>query len=248
MSQLSPLPTNLHRSHSAVSVAASDTTYHSSHDIEPTLATALSRVPSVREDHFQPKPIRRHDSGYESVHSASRSGASHSSHRRSSTISSHSSQLRTRARPSMRRATKSTPSPQVGRLSGQPIHLTMSQQHPNGYYYFPSPESMSRPTSEDGATQEIEEAYPPPPQTTHYWTSDYTRRLEYAAIDAASQGVKGWILKHVVPDCFVPKENRRLGFDDDTGSVRRYRLDLDCDDSGEKDGNGPRKMGWLFGR
>lgn len=70
---------------------------------------------------------------------------------------------------------------------------------------------------------------PPPPQTTHYWTSDRTRRLEYAAIDAASRGVRGWAMRHVVPDCFVSRESRRLGFDDDGGSVRRYRLDLEIE-------------------
>lgn len=68
-----------------------------------------------------------------------------------------------------------------------------------------------------------------PPQTTHYWTSDRTRRLEYAAIDAASRGVRGWVMRNMVPDCFVPKDNRRVGFDDDGGSVRRYRLDLEIE-------------------
>lgn len=70
---------------------------------------------------------------------------------------------------------------------------------------------------------------PLPPQTTHYWTSDRTRRLEYAAIDAASRGVRGWIMRNCVPECFVPKERRRVCFDDDTGSVRRYRLDLEIE-------------------
>lgn len=70
---------------------------------------------------------------------------------------------------------------------------------------------------------------PLPPQTTHYWTSDRTRRLEYAAIDAASRGVRGWVMRNCVPECFVPKERRRVCFDDDTGSVRRYRLDLEIE-------------------
>lgn len=68
-----------------------------------------------------------------------------------------------------------------------------------------------------------------PPQTTHYWTSDRTRRLEYAAIDAASRGVRGWVMRNMVPECFVPKEKRRVAFDDDSGSVRRYRLDLEIE-------------------
>lgn len=82
----------------------------------------------------------------------------------------------------------------------------------------------------------------PLPQTTHYWTSDRTRRLEYAAIDAASRGVRGWVMRHVVPDCFVPKSKRRVGFEDDTGSVVRYRLDLE-DDQEEK----PRGRRWWLG-
>ncbi|KAK8084338.1 hypothetical protein PG997_005609 [Apiospora hydei] len=131
------------------------------------------------------------------------------------------------------------------------------QQVPVAYYHFPSPEVCVVGQNHDGESDEDDDdddddddnelAYPPPPQTTHYWTSDHTRRLEYAAIDAASQGVKGWMLRHVVPDCFIPKENRRLRFDDDTGSVRRYRLELD--DVPEKEGAGRgRKLGWLFGR
>ncbi|CAK7212276.1 hypothetical protein SBRCBS47491_001408 [Sporothrix bragantina] len=77
--------------------------------------------------------------------------------------------------------------------------------------------------------------YQAPPQTTHYWTSDQTRRLEYAAIDAASRGFKGWVMRHVVPDCFVPKAKRRVTFDDDTGSVRRYRIELETEESTEKE-------------
>ncbi|PHH90455.1 hypothetical protein CDD83_3587 [Cordyceps sp. RAO-2017] len=71
---------------------------------------------------------------------------------------------------------------------------------------------------------------PPPPATTHYWTSDSTRRLEYAAIDAASRGFKGWVRRNLVPECFG---HRHVAFDDDTGSVRRYRLELE-DERDEK--------------
>ncbi len=86
-------------------------------------------------------------------------------------------------------------------------------------------------------------AYPLPPQTTHYWTSDRTRRLEYAAIDAASKGVRGWVMRHVVPDCFVPQSKRRVGFEDDRGSVVRYRLELDTEESMEK-AESVRAKGW----
>jgi hypothetical protein len=80
--------------------------------------------------------------------------------------------------------------------------------------------------------------------------SDHTRRIEYAAIDAASRGLKGWVLKYMVPDCFVPKEKRRLTFDDDSGSVRRYRLELECDGEEGKgrSGVGGRRSNWFFGR
>jgi hypothetical protein len=89
----------------------------------------------------------------------------------------------------------------------------------------------------------------PPPQTTHYWTSDRTRRLEYAAIDAATRGVKGWVMRHLVPDCFVSCENKHVPFDDDSGSVRRYRLELE-DDHAEKAGGKSvrRRKGWKFWR
>ena len=79
---------------------------------------------------------------------------------------------------------------------------------------------------------------------THYWTSNRTRRIEYAAIDAASRGFRGFVSK-LVPDCFLGPESsyrrggqfwcdkaggkgrgRRRG-SEDGGSVRRYRLDLD---------------------
>ncbi|KAI2617878.1 hypothetical protein GGR54DRAFT_201573 [Hypoxylon sp. NC1633] len=252
MSRLSPLPSNLQRSQSAASVAASDATYHSFHDIElreppATSATVQNEVPLPphRQDKFEFKPIIRHDSGYESVHSRTRSIASRSSQRRNSTVSTGSSQARPRTRPSIRRAAKSAPNHRLRHSGAQPLHPAQTQQQPSTYYYFPPPEALSGDLDEGEDTQCAGPSYPPPPQTTHYWTSDHTRRLEYAAIDAASQGVKGWVMKHIVPDCFVPKSSRRVGFDDDRGSVRRYRLELDCDESGEKGG---KKMGWLLGR
>lgn len=106
----------------------------------------------------------------------------------------------------------------------------------SGYFHFPTPVFNGQvPSAENDAppheAEDTAASVPPqpPPPTTHYWTSDATRRLEYAAIDAASRGVKGWVLRHVVPDCFVPRSSsarRHVGFDDDCGSVRRYRLEL----------------------
>ncbi|KAI0994710.1 hypothetical protein K3495_g13471 [Podosphaera aphanis] len=84
----------------------------------------------------------------------------------------------------------------------------------------------------------------PPPQTIHYWTSHSTRRLEYAAIDAASSGVRGFLVR-LVPDCILPVDARRTrlwrhgdGEDNDVsekGSVRRYRLALPEDNEDKID-------------
>ena len=87
--------------------------------------------------------------------------------------------------------------------------------------------------------------YSLPPQTTHYWTSDRTRRLEYAAIDAASKGVRGWMMRHMVPDCFVPKDRRRIRFEDDRGSVVRHRIDLEVEEKDDTD-KCKRRRSWLF--
>ncbi|KAI3321066.1 hypothetical protein HD806DRAFT_211587 [Xylariaceae sp. AK1471] len=258
MSRLSPPPMNLHRSQSPVSIAASDTTYHSFHDVElfepasPVTTVNAPRTRPKKDNHVEPQLITRHDSGYESAYSGSRSGTSQSSHGHNSMMSSRSTpQTRLQKRPALQRATKSKPISYPGRHSGHSLHVTKSQQQhqqPNSYYHFPSLETISGLPGHDETTEEDQAYHPPPPQTTHYWMSDHTRRLEYAAIDAASRGLKGWIMKHVVPDCFVPKNNRRLTFDDDTGSVRRYRLELDCDDSSVKGSKGSKKLRWLFGR
>ncbi|KAG5977052.1 hypothetical protein E4U55_007084 [Claviceps digitariae] len=97
-----------------------------------------------------------------------------------------------------------------------PRHHLLLSSHDHPPRRPPPPSSPSR-----GCPSPIELF--PPPATTHYWTSDSTRRLEYAAIDAASRGVKGWVRRHLIPDCFT---TRHVGFDDDSGSVRRYRLEL----------------------
>lgn len=80
---------------------------------------------------------------------------------------------------------------------------------------------------------------PPFPPTINYWTSDDSRRLEYAAIDAASKGVRGFLVR-IVPDFILPPQIRRTkfwGHESDgkqrEGSVRRYRLALP-EDSNEK--------------
>ncbi|KAK7931267.1 hypothetical protein PG985_001979 [Apiospora marii] len=256
---------SLRRSGSRTSVAASDVSYHSFQQLgqfepaSPKNTAVQTKPPSTWKNvPFSPMPMRRQDSGYESIPSGSKSGGSQVSSRRtsmtSSSTSSSSHHARPGTRPSIHRATRSTPASRTGYTSGYGLCRPSSQQQSVSYYHFPDPDDEEEEEADHVDEEDDDDddemtgtVYPPPPQTTHYWTSDHTRRLEYAAIDAASQGVKGWMLRHVVPDCFIPKENRRLRFDDDSGSVRRYRLDLD-DDVPEKEGGGGRKLGWLFGR
>ncbi|CAK7263737.1 hypothetical protein SEPCBS119000_000635 [Sporothrix epigloea] len=132
-----------------------------------------------------------------------------------------------------------------------PLDNSDAKTAQTSYFQFPSPElrpvpddPFLRPASHGTVSHDdyagfpaddsIAAAYHTPPPTTHYWTSDQTRRLEYEAIDAASRGFKGWVMRHMVPDCFVPKAKRRVTFDDDTGSVRRYRIELETDEPTEK--------------
>lgn len=164
--------------------------------------------------------------------------------------------LRPRARPSTRRAAKSYPQPSAQPLFQARVPAVgtskqqQQQQQQIAFFQFPTPDLVE--LTEAGATsssassthrhhhhlhhqehrhlhhEEHEEDLATssgPPQTTHYWTSDSTRRLEYAAIDAASRGFTGWVRRHLVPDCFSPRQH--VAFDDDTGSVRRYRLELE---------------------
>ncbi|KAK1624764.1 hypothetical protein BDP81DRAFT_464490 [Colletotrichum phormii] len=233
----------------------------------------------------EPAEMRRQDSGYESLPPRS----SFSNPRRTSTASSSQSSSnpgtasagaapRSRGRPTVRRAAKTSPYPATtARTSGSSLyHPQRPHAQPQAtFFHFPahptdvelaarrpsrrgggddfeldqrqlllsSPGSHSHPPQQRDSQECTELAPPLPPQATHYWTSDRTRRLEYAAIDAARTGVKGWMKRHLVPDCFVPKE-KHVAFDDDTGSVRRYRLELDEDMPCEK-GCGGRKRGWF---
>lgn len=307
MSRLSPPPItniNLKRSQSPVSIAASDTTYHSFHDVElfepssppvttgqtgqtrPTVKTApttsvnrpkiennnlfdpLQPFAAHKDNNDQSEPkkniITRQDSGYESAYSGSRSGASQSSssHGGSSSSRSTPQQIRLHQRPGVppKRSSASAPAAVSYTRRHNSVHsLHLTPSHPrhqaiNSYYHFPSLESISGQKEEEG-----KEAGETSPSIHHpltqpeikYWMSDQTRRREYAAIDAANRGVKGWVMRYMVPDCFVPKDHRRLTFDDDSGSVRRYRLELKGDDSDAVKGKGERKkrkLGCLLGR
>lgn len=115
--------------------------------------------------------------------------------------------------------------------------------YPQAYFQFPpialteTPQNNDELPSENDRAREREmQNRSPPPTTIQYWTSDSTRRLEYAAIDAASKGVRGFVMK-LIPDCFLPSSTKANRFhdgvdDDDVGSVRRYRLDLPEEEEG----------------
>ncbi|CAD6448131.1 bdf39ad0-15c1-4a8f-82c7-13343cd865be [Sclerotinia trifoliorum] len=116
---------------------------------------------------------------------------------------------------------------------------TLSSQPQYQFFHFPSlSDDLSQETPSPAANPP-----PPPPATIHYWTSDQTRRLEYAAIDAAGKGIRGFIAR-CIPDCFLPVDKRGTRFcaenmrgrDDDAGSVRRYRLVMEDEDENEMKG------------
>ncbi|KAM0243172.1 hypothetical protein ACHAPO_000010 [Fusarium lateritium] len=223
----------------------------------------------VRDRRPPTAKMQRQDSGYESntprrtstSNTTTSSRWSNGSSRDTSSNSSNGSGVRTRfrdRRPSLRRSAKTQPV-QASRTSAQSLHLVrtntatqQSSKQPTAFFHFPSPDPIQLGDSVPDRRVQPTPIPSPPPQTTHYWTSDRTRRLEYAAIDAATRGVKGWVLRHMVPDCFVSRENRHVSFDDDSGSVRRYRLELEDDHHTEKmtyknkNKNGRRRKGWKF--
>ncbi|KAJ2893443.1 hypothetical protein MKZ38_008678 [Zalerion maritima] len=208
------------------------------------------------ESSVKPAPARQ-DSGYESIPRASTSSRrrpSDSPGARDRIIDGPASSApNLRARRSIRRTGKTIITQQTARTSGSSLYLdranTMSQTRFNPaqtsqsttFFHFPStgpslvrPHTAGAVASHEGEhdKEEVEETPTPPPQTQHYWTSDHTRRREYAAIDAASRGFRGWMLRHLVPDCMIPNNQRRVGFDDDGGSVRRYRIELEDEKEG----------------
>lgn len=169
----------------------------------------------------------RQDSGFsdgvpsqESSRPTSSSSTRHSKSKRSSTGS----------RPSTRRAPRSTHPNTQHRSSISSHRPQVRTRHTMPEGQVTQHQFFQFPTLQD-ATQnpEPEALPPPPPATVHYWTSDSTRRLEYAAIDAANRGVRGFFIK-LVPDCILSEAARRTRFhdddDSDAGSVRRYRLVL----------------------
>lgn len=122
------------------------------------------------------------------------------------------------------------------------------RQQPNQYFYFPPLASTEIDTDHlNCSNPQLPSLPPPPPSTTHYWTSNSSRRLEYAAIDAASSGVRGFLVR-IVPDCILPAKAQRTKFwgrENECkreGSVRRYRLALP--EEGD-DSHGIRNVSYL---
>ncbi|CAH0056335.1 unnamed protein product [Clonostachys solani] len=230
----------------AASMAASvDTTYHSFYDVEMSNtppppqkqktaepiarnASTRSNATARRQSHDRPTTavqIKRQDSGYGSSSvSSPRPSTSYSrpaAPRRSSTTNAHTSSSSSKASSGLS-VLRSRTRPSTRRSSNKSYHLHNTNNTSSSL-------SAGAPSSATGTHARALH----PPQAQHYWTSDRTRRLEYAAIDAASRGVKGWIKRNLVPDCFVA-EDRHVAFDDDSGSVRRYRLELEEEPQDEK--------------
>lgn len=113
------------------------------------------------------------------------------------------------------------------------------------YTFFQFPSLADDESASDFSHQESVTHQAPPPASTVYWTSEETRRLEYAAIDAASKGVKGLVAR-LIPACFVSEQRRRTKFSEedqgsDCGSVRRYRLCMDEQEEKEEKGERERE-------
>ncbi|KAF4504527.1 hypothetical protein G6O67_007971 [Ophiocordyceps sinensis] len=189
--------------------------------------------------------MQRQDSGYESYGATPRPSVSQARPSvparpvsdASSAAAGSPSRLRT-PRPSTHRSAKSFPQFSPSRPHASRVPLA-------AFFQFPTPdlvELTETSSPRHDRRREQPPAIPQPPQTTHYWTSDRTRRLEYAAIDAAGRGVKGWVRRNLVPECFGP---RHVAFDDDSGSVRRYRLELE-DDRDEKSPRPGLRRSWQF--
>ncbi|KAK8152133.1 hypothetical protein BKA80DRAFT_258405 [Phyllosticta citrichinensis] len=94
---------------------------------------------------------------------------------------------------------------------------------------------------EDGDYQQ-EPSTPTIPATTMHWTSPSTRRREYAEIDRSTRGLRG-LVRRLTPKCFSTRhlqpfyDEKAARSDDDTASVRRYRIDLP-DEEGDDEKRG----------
>ncbi|QSZ30123.1 hypothetical protein DSL72_004643 [Monilinia vaccinii-corymbosi] len=259
--KLSPLTSNWNnRSQSSIN---SDAAVFYSAQAHPTPIELEQRIPQSYSSR-SPK-MDRQDSGFaESIayipshlRKSSRPSSKSSSHNapRPSLNSTRKESSRSKDSSGNSSSASSSTSRSTRRHSSRSPRLSTSQTRPNlssrhhqsrtkssspppqyQYFHFPSlSDDLSQETSNVVATPP-----PPPPATVHYWTSDQTRRLEYAAIDAASKGIRGFV-RRCIPDCFLSVEKRGSRFceenmrerDGDAGSVRRYRLVMEDDTENE---------------
>ncbi|KAH8774189.1 hypothetical protein BGZ57DRAFT_383745 [Hyaloscypha finlandica] len=276
---LHPLTTSHHnRSLSNISATSDACTFHSAQDhpqsshmeMRPlsssqTLSSPTKSTP-ISSQKLEAIKMTRQDSGYQESSPRTSTSSRHSSHassshpskpkRRSTTESKSSS-----SRPNAKRASRSSMNAAQIRTSTSGSRPSFSSRHtspfprtdiqnihqPYTFFQFPAP-VLADPTPPPDPPQSPHP--PPPPATTQYWTSDQTRRLEYAAIDAAGKGVRGFFIR-LVPDCILPPTSRRTRFceqggDDgasDAGSVRRYRLCLPEEKEGGEVGVKERRQG-----
>ncbi|KAF8849354.1 hypothetical protein BDZ45DRAFT_697644 [Acephala macrosclerotiorum] len=260
-SHLSPLNTSWHnRSMSSMSATSDTATFHSAHahlsnsnmELRPLSSTQpsllqlrpASPVGPLASPKFESIKMDRQDSGYSdspqspsssrrtSVASSTRRPSSPSKGKRKTTSGSAHSTSRPSTKRNSRSSAQIRTSTSGTRPNIQTRHTTpfVHSHHQQQYQFFHFP------TLSDPEPQPDTISPPPPPATVQYWTSDSTRRLEYAAIDAASKGVRGFFIK-LVPDCILPAGSRRTRFhcddaDSDAGSVRRYRLALPAEEKG----------------
>jgi hypothetical protein len=219
--ELSQLPSPSQQPASSVPHSAPD------RDISSTNPPSLVEPEPVPSPKLEAIKMGRQDSGFSDGLRSQKSSRPTSS---SSTRHAKAKRSSTSSRPSTRRAPRSVPMSAQHRASVSAQRPQMRARHtipdaqagPHQFFHFP--------TLHDRALNPEPEALPPPPPATvHYWTSDSTRRLEYAAIDAANRGVRGFFIR-LVPDCVLSEAARRTKFhdddDSDAGSVRRYRLVL----------------------
>lgn len=242
---LSPLNTSWHnRSMSSISATSEAATFHSAHahlsnmEMRPLSQPSVLSPPSMTKPLPSPKlesiKMDRQDSGYSDTINTSRRSTSSTRPSGKPKRRTTGSSINSASRPSTKRASRSSVQMRTStsgvRPSVQSRHTTSfsHSQSSQPYQFFQFPQFHSPDPAPDAAVA----PQPPPPATVQYWTSDSTRRLEYAAIDAASKGMKGLLYK-LIPDCMVPASSRRTRFackdgdaDSDAGSVRRYRLAL----------------------
>jgi hypothetical protein len=266
---LSPLTIPRHN-RSVSSLNSEAATFHSAQAV-PQIEMPQTK-PTSRHSHNRSSSnatatkMSRTDSGYEPGESPTRERRSTST---SSSRSRRTGRLRslnssTTTRPSTKRASRSLQSTSNVHRSGRPPLQSRytsprqgatQPQAPYTFFQFPSlaPESVSIPQdtslppshAQNNSQAEPQSTAPqsPPPATISYFLLPETRRLEYAAIDAASRGVRGFMVR-IIPDCILPAEFRRRRLhdpeaeDSDCGSVRRYRLCLEGEEKSVERNNG----------